>query len=255
MKSKGAYAIHMKLRHDDLARTIDRSARRRRERRFDRLPTREAYDRWALVYDQQDNPLIALEERELPSLLGDLSGLDVLDVGCGTGRWTARLVAAGARVTGLDFSRDMLARARERVGAEGVSLIEHDLALPLPFDDRSYDLVLSALVLEHIGDLQLLFHELARVCRPGGRVVLSAMHPAMMLLDCQAEFCDSRTGRDVRPVSLAHQVSDFVMAALGAGLTVEHVSEHEVDEDLQRRSQCAVKFAGWPLLLLLIFRA
>jgi ubiquinone/menaquinone biosynthesis C-methylase UbiE len=199
--------------------------------------------------------LIALEERELPGLLGDLSGLDVLDVGCGTGRWTARLVASGARVTGIDFSRGMLARARQRVGADQVSLVEHDLGLPLPLGDGSYDLILSALVMEHVGDLRPLFHELARVCRPAARVVVSEMHPAMMLLDCQAEFRDPRTGRDVRPVSHAHPVSDFVMAALGAGLTVEHLSEHEVDEDLQRRSSRAAKFAGWPLLLLLIFRA
>jgi nicotinamidase-related amidase len=85
--------------------------------------------------------------------------------------------------------------------------------------------------------------------------VVSEMHPAMMLLDCQAEFSDPRTGRDVRPVSHVHTVSDFVMAARGAGLTVEHLGEHEVDEDLQRRSSRAAKFAGWPLLLLLIFRA
>jgi ubiquinone/menaquinone biosynthesis C-methylase UbiE len=245
----------MKLRHDDLARTIDRSAKRRRERSFDRLPTREAYDRWAQVYDQQDNPLIALEERELPGLLGHLSGLDALDVGCGTGRWTARLVASGARVTGIDFSREMLERSREQVKAGEVTLVEHDLARPLPLADSSYELVLSALVMEHIDDLQPLFGELARVCRPAGRVVVSEMHPAMMLLDCQAEFSDPRTGRDVRPVSHVHPVSDFVMAARGAGLTVEHASEHEVDEDLQRRSPRAAKFAGWPLLLLLIFRA
>jgi ubiquinone/menaquinone biosynthesis C-methylase UbiE len=245
----------MRLRHDDLARTIDRSAKRRRERSFDRLPAREAYDRWALVYDQQDNPLIALEERELPRLLPDPSGWDVLDVGCGTGRWTARLVASGARVTGLDFSRGMLARARQRMGADEANLIEHDLASPLPFVDGSYDLVLSALVMEHVGDLRPLFRELARVCRPAGTVVVSEMHPAMMLLDSQAEFRDPGTGRDVRPTSVAHQVSDFVMAALGAGLAVEHVGEYEVDEDLRQRSPRAAKFAGWPLLLLLIFRA
>ncbi len=69
------------------------------------------------------------------------------------------------------------------------------------------------------------------------------MHPAMMLLDYQAKFEDPQTGRDVRPLSYAHQISDFVMAAVGTGLGVEHISEHEVDEERQHRSPIAAK---WP---------
>src|SRR5437899_3527724 len=63
---------------------------------IEHLSTREGYDRWAMIYDDEDNPLIMLEERHLPDLLGDVHGLDVVDLGCGTGRRSVRLVAAGA---------------------------------------------------------------------------------------------------------------------------------------------------------------
>ena len=100
------------------------------------LSTRDGYDRWAEIYDGEGNPLVALEEPEMDRHLGDLAGLEVLDVGCGTGRHALRLAAHGARVTAVDFSQGMLAKARAKPGAERVRFVEHDLTTRLPFDDR-----------------------------------------------------------------------------------------------------------------------
>jgi malonyl-CoA O-methyltransferase len=135
------------------------------------LPTREAYDLWAEVYDRDGNPLIALEERHVGALIGETAGLVVADVGCGTGRHAVRLAA-------LDFSPGMLAAAREKPGAERVRFVLHDVTTRLPFEDGTIDRVLCCLVLEHVADLDALCRELARVCaaRPRGAVVISAMH-------------------------------------------------------------------------------
>ncbi|MBI4578804.1 MAG: hypothetical protein HY718_03825, partial [Planctomycetes bacterium] len=54
------------------------------------LPTREGYDRWSSIYDGEDNPLIELEEPIVAGLLGDVHGLEVADIGCGTGRHALR---------------------------------------------------------------------------------------------------------------------------------------------------------------------
>lgn len=75
---------------------------------------RGGYDRWAAVYDHDGNPLQALEGPVVRAAVGDVRGLKVLDLGCGTGRHALWLAAAGAHVTGVDFSEGMLAEARGR---------------------------------------------------------------------------------------------------------------------------------------------
>jgi len=174
-------------------------------------------------------------------------------VGCGTGRHALRWSAAGARVTALDFSEAMLERARAKPGAQAVRFVQHDLATPLPFAGASFDQVLCCLVLEHIMDLDPFFAELRRVCRPNGFVLLSAMHPAMFLRGVQARFIEPASGRRIGPASHVQQVSDYLMAAVRAGLNLKHVSEHSVDASLTAQSPRAEKNLGWPMLLLLKF--
>lgn len=221
---------------------------------IDVLSARDGYDRWAEIYDDEDNPLIALEEPHVDRCLGDVRGLDVIDLGCGTGRHTSRLLRAGGRVVALEYSLGMLARARERPELAAARFMVHDLTQPLPLADATFDRVVCGLVLEHIAALPPLFAEMRRVCRPTGRIVVSTLHPAMMLRGISARFTDPRTGRETRPASHNHSVSDVVMAALRAGLTLDECSEHAVDAALAARSPRAVKYIDWPMLLLLSLR-
>lgn len=218
------------------------------------VPTQAGYDRWAEIYDEEDNPLVAMEQPRVTALMGDVAGLAVADVGCGTGRHTAWLSAAGANVTAIDFSAGMLARARSRQYSTPVRFIEHDLTKPLPLPAAAFDRVLSGLVVDHIPDVAAHFRELLRICRPDGFVVISVLHPAMMLKGVRARFKDPATGAEVRPESCPHQICDYVMAVLRAGALLEHVSEYAMDDDLARRSERAARYAGWPILLLLALR-
>jgi ubiquinone/menaquinone biosynthesis C-methylase UbiE len=215
------------------------------------LETRDGYDRWAEIYDGEGNPLIALEEPLVAQLLGDVRGLSIVDVGCGTGRHALALSARGADVTAVDFSEEMLARARTKPGADRVRFVAHDLARPLPFADASFDRATCGLVLDHIGELERFFIDVRRVLRPRGFAVFSVMHPAMMLRGIQARFVDPESGREIRPRSETHQIADYVTAALRAGFEIEHVSEHAADEALAARTPRAAKYLGWPMLLLL----
>lgn len=220
----------------------------------DVLTARAGYDRWAGIYDEEDNPLITLEERYLPDQLGPVDGLHIADIGCGTGRHALRLAASGAEVTAVDFSERMLAKARHKPRAESVRFVRHDITAPLPFKSASFDRVLCCLVLEHVPDLRAFFAEMQRVCRPEGFLLFSAMHPAMMLLGITARFTDPATGRETRPQSYPYQIADFIMAARRAGLGVDHLSEHSIDQALADVSPRAAKYLGWPLLLLMRFR-
>ena len=218
------------------------------------LPTRDGYDRWAALYDQEDNPLVILEEPLVASRLGDVAGRTIADIGCGTGRHALRLAATGATVTAIDFSPGMLARAGEKLGAqqrERVSFVEHDVTKRLPLSSETFDHVLSCLMLEHVLDLGAFFAELARIARPGGQVLVTAMHPALMLRGVTARFTDPQTDEEVRPLSHPHQLGDFVMAAIRAGLSPTHLGEHTVDAALAERAPRAARYLGWPLLFVM----
>jgi ubiquinone/menaquinone biosynthesis C-methylase UbiE len=216
---------------------------------------RLGYDRWALVYDHDANPLPALEEPLVRELFGAAHGLSVLDLGCGTGRHALWLAAQGALVTAVDFSEGMLSQARRKPGAETVRWLVHDLHAPLPFPASAFDRVISGLVLEHLQDLAGLFREAHRVLRPSGRAVVSAMHPAMFLRGTQARFTDPASGTIVQPGSLPHTLGDFVMAALRAGFSIEALGEHVPDAAFAARYPRAETYVGWPMLVVLDLRA
>jgi len=215
------------------------------------VPTRAGYDRWAEFYDEEDNPLVLLEERHIGPLAGEVAGLEVSDIGCGTGRHALRMAAAGARVTAVDFSEAMLQRARAKPGAGAITFVRHDLAEPFPLRSAAFDRVFCCLMLDHIGELEKFFRELRRLCRPKGCVIISVMHPAMSLKGVQARFIEPSSGRRISPASHAHQMSDYLMAAVRAGLLLEHAGEYAADATLAAQSPRAGKYLGWPMLLLL----
>jgi demethylmenaquinone methyltransferase/2-methoxy-6-polyprenyl-1,4-benzoquinol methylase len=93
----------------------------------------------------------------------------VLDVGAGTGVSTAELATSGAYAAGLDLSIGML-RAGRRVRPE-VPLLAGD-ALRLPFPDETFDAVTISLALRNVVDTEAALREMARVTRPGGRLVV-----------------------------------------------------------------------------------
>ena len=213
------------------------------------------YDRWAEIYDQEENPLIGLEEPVVHEALGVVARLEVLDLGCGTGRHSLWLAAAGASVTAVDFSAGMMEKARAKPGAERVRFLVHDLHERLPFADAAFDLVVSGLVLEHLQDLGAFFREARRVLKPGGRAVVSGMHPAMFLRDVRARFHDPVTGEKVEPGSVEHGIGDFVMAAVRAGFSLDGIVEQAPDAAYAARCSRAGKYVGWPMLLVLVLRA
>jgi ubiquinone/menaquinone biosynthesis C-methylase UbiE len=219
--------------------------------RIEVIDTREGYDRWSHQYDADGNPLIALEEKFFPGILGEVRGLTVADVGCGTGRRATRLASSGARVVALDFSTGMMRKAREKVATRNVSLVAADISGRLPLSDHRFDRVICCLVLDHIHDVGGLFGELKRICRPDGFIAISAMHPAMMLREVQAQFHDPISGATVRPRSVPNQISDYVNAAAAAGLQIDHMSEHVIDAEVAGVYPRAIKYLGWPGLLLM----
>ena len=213
--------------------------------------TERGYDRWAATYDTDGNPLIALEERVRPELLGPVAGLRALDLGTGTGRAALALAAAGARVLALDLSAGMLEVARGKPNAERVRFARADLAAPLPVRPGTFDRVLSCLVLDHVADLEGFFRGAGRALAPGGRLLVTVMHPAMNERGSQARFVDPTTDERVHVASCTHTVADYLDAAERAQLELEARRELAPDEALARDYPRARKYVDWPMLLCL----
>lgn len=136
----------------------------------------QAFGLWSQVYDEQLNPLLSLEERYLAHLLPDVRGLDVVDAGCGTGRWLSRLAGRFTNsLVGVDTSSDMLDRASVKLGGNADLRLGGCTALPV--QDCSTDLVIASFVLSYIQDLESFAAEVDRICRPGTSVFLADMHP------------------------------------------------------------------------------
>ncbi len=132
--------------------------------RWDRMDdgrrSADQYNTMAVDYaaDNAGSPYNAYYERPATiSLLGEVTGQRVLEVGCGAGILTTWLVEHGATVTAFDVSDEMVALARRAVGARA-SLLVADLAKPLSFAaDHSFDLVVASLVLHYVKDWQHVF--------------------------------------------------------------------------------------------------
>ena len=190
----------------------------------DELPVREGYAAWACCYDNDGNPLIALEGPAMRRWFGPIEGRRALDLGCGTGRHTLALLEAGADVVALDLTPEMLDRGREKPrlqdAARQVLWVRHALPRPLPFQDQTFALAVLGLVAEHLSDAGLgaALAEVERVLAPGGRCLLSALHPDRTAEGQRARFIDPATGLR-RPIRTYHRTTaDYLAAAGTAGL-------------------------------------
>ena len=138
---------------------------------FDRLANR--YDAW------YDTPVGAWADRHEAAAIFRLLALQpgecLLDLGTGTGRYAAAAVQYGVEVVGIDTSVAMLHVARMRTEGLPVRLVHADAAR-LPFPDASFDAALAVTTLCFVADPLPLLREVARVLRPGGRLVLGELN-------------------------------------------------------------------------------
>ena len=197
------------------------------------------FDLWASIYDTAPNPLLRLEERFLPGILGEVCRLAVADLACGTGRWMSWFLQTGAgECFGIDFNTAMLKRACGKPGLAG-RLVCGDLP-QLPFRCGSFDLLLCSFALGYLASLEPVAAGFSRVLRPGGRLICTDLHPAVESLGWKRSF---RNGSGVVELeSVFHPVPE-VVRCFAKSLALVQQQEWFLDEPERPLFESAGKLA------------
>lgn len=140
-----------------------------------REKVQKAYRKWANTYDKEINPSIDLEENQVINLIHVKKGDYILDVGCGTGRYSKIFTQKAAKVVGIDFSRNMLKIAKQRV--KKAEFKQTDITKKFPFPDKTFDKIVCSLVISHIQNISPVLKEMKRVLKDNGFIVLTTLHP------------------------------------------------------------------------------
>jgi|HubBroStandDraft_1064217.scaffolds.fasta_scaffold31166_2 cytosine/adenosine deaminase-related metal-dependent hydrolase/SAM-dependent methyltransferase len=222
------------------------------------ITPREGYRLWSRVYDTQPNPLLTLEERFLETLLPSVTGLEVVDLGCGTGRWLARLASRNPKsLVGVDFSAEMLEQAERKLGGTAKLLVGDCEKVPL--SSACADLIVCSFLGSYIENLAHLAEQVRRMLRPGGSVFFTDLHTATATkFGWRRGF--SIDGEHVDIASYPRSIEDTLLSFEGAGLRAvallePHFGEPEfaVFEKAGKQSDCDAS-SGHPAIFVLQLR-
>jgi SAM-dependent methyltransferase len=179
------------------------------------------------------------------ALLGDVSGQDVLDAGCGEGFLARILAARGARVTGVDLSPRLVELAHTKASVSPIVYRAADLSESCPDLAGRFDAVASYFVLNDVEEYRGFARTLARSLRPGGRAVLGFNNPYDYIVRKGNGSAYFQTGGAVPcglasvgvPVSFYHHtLAEYVDAFLDAGLHLTKIVDIDHPAVAERRA-------------------
>ncbi|MBL6786415.1 MAG: class I SAM-dependent methyltransferase [PS1 clade bacterium] len=187
---------------------------------------RVVYDKIGDDYDATRKPDPRVRDALADHLALDAAGV-YLDVGCGTGNYTAALAALGGCWTGIDPSDQMLSAAR----AKGPNIRwVRATAERLPFVDARFDAVVSTLALHHMADLSAAFRDIDRVLRPAGRTVIFTATPDQARQCWLAHYFPDMIEKDARGLPSLAQID---AALRDTRLTLSTVTPFFITPDTQ----------------------
>jgi ubiquinone/menaquinone biosynthesis C-methylase UbiE len=183
----------------------------------------QAYNSWASQYDTNENKTRDLEAKALRDVLSTIPFNSCLEIGCGTGKNTEWLLQKAERLTAVDFSEEMLSKAREKVQSPKVEFVQADINNDWNFTEKKFDLLGFSLVLEHIQNLDHIFKEAFERLEDRGYLYIGELHPFKQYTGSKARF---ETGGGVHIVQCYnHHISEFIQSAEKNGLKLLQLRE------------------------------
>lgn len=196
------------------------------------MKVQQAYEEWATTYDSDRNLTRDIDQQVMQTVLGNRQFARVLEIGCGTGKNTVLLAGIAQSVHAIDYSSEMIARAKAKASFNNVLFTLADINQAWPCPDRSANLITCNLILEHISELSFVFAEAARVLAAGGKLFISELHPFRQYLGTQARFDREQETRTIE--AFVHNVTDFTDAAEQNGLSIQSIKEWWHKEDVNK---------------------
>lgn len=195
------------------------------------MNNQKAYNKWSETYDAVENKTRDLEARALREMISG-ENLEILEIGCGTGKNTEWLMTKANKLIGTDFSEEMLLKAKEKFVAENVGFRQMDLREDWNFPENSFDLIVCSLVLEHIENLDFIFQQARKVLRGGAKFYIGELHPFKQYAGSKARF-DTASGV-FELECFNHHISDFFAAGKNSGFECVELKEWFDDDDKTR---------------------
>ncbi len=171
----------------------------------------KAYNSWAKQYDNNENKTRDLDKKATISTLSNYKFNTVIELGCGTGKNTLWLLKNAQKIIGLDFSQEMLNKAKEKINTANVVFKKADLTKPWDIENDFADLVTSSLTLEHIKNLDVIFKQTSKKLKSNGLFFISELHPFKQYSGSKARF-ESENGT-VELEVYTHHISEYLNSA------------------------------------------
>ena len=183
----------------------------------------KAYNIWASQYDSNLNLTRDLDKKCTIKTLKNLDFKNVLELGCGTGKNTEWLLNKAERIIGLDFSQEMLHKAKAKIFDKRVLFKKVDLTKDWEIENNFVDLITASLTLEHIENLDHIFLQANLKLKKNGLFFISELHPFKQYSGSKAKY---ETENGVKELEVyVHHISEYIDTAKNNGFKLIELKE------------------------------
>ena len=190
-----------------------------------------AYNSWANNYDEDKNLTRDLDAEIVRNEFSNQKFDSILEVGCGTGKNTIFFESISNRLTAIDFSDNMISKAKKKVISKNVSFKIVDITKDWNLKGNKFDLITFNLILEHIEDLGFIFEQADKHLISNGLIFINELHPFRQYDGKKAVYEENGETKEID--AFVHNVSAFINSANKNGLRLLTLNEfwHEQDQN------------------------
>jgi ubiquinone/menaquinone biosynthesis C-methylase UbiE len=195
-----------------------------------KFTTKDAYNAWAKTYDSVENKTRDLDAEALKTVLKDVKTNTILEIGCGTGKNTKWLENQCEKLIAVDFSKEMLSIAKNKITDNNVVFKQADITKKWTFGKAN--LITCNLILEHIENIDFIFQQAAKSLNKKGLFFVCEYHPFRQYQGKGARF--EQEGKELLLEYFVHHISDFTEGAKRNGFIINDLQEWFDDRDRER---------------------